>query len=260
MSVINLDSQVVKTIGSEIATLDTTLLQSYFPELESELSTIASNVKGEELHAILNTLNSQFSSVKAELSIALPKLENFLEEQVTSYTQTEEELDGELSSVLSKMGSIAGTTIVSTNNGDIVVKAEENQSQNADNNTELSPEMEAINKRLEELEKQNAELVAQNKELSKSHLEKANDEFLREAGADNKEFGERFTSDWSNVGEAYQDGLLSGVANTLGATWNTTANGVGWAWNQAVNCAEWALGAVGLGKGTLGDLAGWLIS
>lgn len=256
MSVINLDSQVVKTIGSEIATLDTTLLQSYFPELESELSTIASNVKGDELHAILNTLNSQFSGVKADLSVALPKLENFLEEQVTSYTQTEEELDSELTSVVAKMNNIIGDT--TTSDG---TKPESNKDGDDKNSTEsTSPETEAINKRLEELEKQNAELIAQNKELSKSHLEKANDEFLREAGADNTTFAESFKHDWTNVGEAYQDGLVSGLLETGLAAVNTTVDSVKWTWNQAVNCAEWALGAVGLGKGTLGDLAGWLIS
>jgi len=254
MSVINLDSQVVKTIGSEIATLDTTLLQGYFPKLESELAAIASNVKGEELHAILNTLNSQFSSVKADLSVALPKLENFLEEQVTSYTQNEEELDSELTPVVAKMNNIIGN--MTTSDGTTLEPIKNIDDKNSTEST--SPEMAAVLERLEALEKQNAELVAQNKELSKTDVQRANDEFLREAGADNAEFAERFTNDWTNVGEAYQDGLLSGVANTLGATWNTAANGVGWAWNQVVNSAEWALGAIGLDG--LGNAAAWLIS
>lgn len=248
MAVINLDSQTIESIGSEISALDTTLLQSYFPELESELSSIASNVQGDELHSIINTINSQFSGVKSSLSTELPKLETFLNEQMKSYGQSEEELDAELTSILAKMAEICHGDARPDANGLEDIKDKETSS------------MDDINKRLEALEKQNAELAAQNAELSKSFLEKANDEFLREAGADNAEFGERFMNDWSNVDEAYQDGLISGVANTLGATLTTAGNTVGWAWNQVVNCAEWGLGALGLGKGTVGDFAAWLIS
>ena len=221
MAVINLDSQTIQNMGTEIASLDTALLNGYFPELESELGAIASNVQGDELHAIINTINSQFSGVKSSLSTELPKLETFLNDQMKTYQQTEEELDTELTAVLSKMENI-GTTSTDAN-GLVDIKDKETSS------------MDDINKRLEALEKQNAELAAQNAELSKSFLEKANDEFLREAGADNAEFGERFMNDWSNVGEAYQDGLISGLANTLGATATTVGNSVGWVWNQAVN-------------------------
>ena len=248
MAVINLDSQTIQTLGAEITTLDATLVNSYFPELESELNAIASNVQGDELHSIINTINSQFSNVKASLSTELPKLETFLNDQMKSYTQTEEELDAEGTAVLAKMAEICNGDARPDENGLVDIKDKE------------TSEMDDINKRLEELEKQNAELAAQNAELSKSSLQKANDEFLREAGADNAEFVERVSNDWSNVGEAYQDGLISGVANTLGATLTTAGNGVGWAWNQVVNCAEWGLGALGLGKGTVGDFAAWLIS
>lgn len=115
MAVINLDSQTIQSLGSEINALDTTLLQGYFPELESELNAIASNVQGEELNNIINTINSQFSGVKSVFSTELPKLENFLNDQMKSYTQSEEELDAELTSVLAKMASISGTTLSSSN-------------------------------------------------------------------------------------------------------------------------------------------------
>lgn len=242
MATINLDTQVIQNINSEISSLDTSLLNNYLPELETELNSINSNGQGDELHSIINTINQQFASVKSELSTALPKLENFLESQMTSYGQTEEELDAELTAVLQKMALLSGE-----GSSDL-----DSNSQKASSN-ETNSDVETLKSEIEQLKQQNAE-------LNKSSIQKANDEFLREAGNDNTEFAERVKNDWSNVGEAYQDGLLSGVANTLGAALTTTANGIGWAWNQTVNCAEWALGAIGLGKGTIGDAAAWIIS
>lgn len=229
MAVISLDTQQIQTLSSEISSLDTTMLENYLPQLESELNAIYANVQGEELHSIINTINSQFSNVKTNLSAELPKLEAFLEEQIKSYTMTEQELDAELSNVLNKMAAIAGTGVTVT----------------ASANTD-------------DLQKQIDDLQAQLKEANKTDLQKANDEFLREAGADNAEFGERFINDWTNVGEAYQDGLVSGLVSTLGATGTTVGNGIGWCWNQVVNLAEWSLGAIGLHG--LGNIAGWTLS
>lgn len=239
MATINLDAQTIQSLNSEISSLDNSLLNSYLPELESELNAINSNVQGDELHSIINTINSQFTSVKSSLATEFPKLESFLNEQMKSYTQTEEELDTELTAVLQKMALLSGEGAknFSTNT-------------NSDSNGSSS-EMDAMKAEIEELKQQNAE-------LSKTSLQKANDEFLREAGNDNAEFANRFKNDWTNVGHAYQDGLVSGVANTLGATLTTVGNGVGYLYNQVINGAEWALGAIGLND--LGNAAAWIVS
>lgn len=115
MATINLDVQTIQSINSEISSLDTTLLNNYLPELESELNAINSNVQGDQIHSIIGNINQQFASVKSSLSTEFPKLENFLETQMTSYSQNEDELDSELVAVLQKMALLSGEGIKNFN-------------------------------------------------------------------------------------------------------------------------------------------------
>ena len=258
MSIISLDYKTIESLNDEITSLDTVLLQTYFPNLADELNLIYNNVQGDEIHNIINTINSQFEGVKSSLSTEMPKLEQFLNEQMGSYVQTEEELAADLQDVLSRMSHICeGNGVVFSNpkdNGNEQGSGWDNFHEKAEEAAEDAKDnqaMEAQEKQIEDLQKQVAD-------LSKNSFQKANDEFLREAGADNAEFADRFTNDWTNVGEAYQDGLFSGLVATGGATWNTLANGAGYVWNQTVNGAEWLLGAIGLND--LGNSLAWLIS
>lgn len=239
MAAINLDSQTIQNIGTEVETLDTTLLNSYFPELESELSAIANNVQGSEVHSVLNQITAQFGTVKSDLSTMLPKLESFLGEQMTTYSTTEEELDGELKAVLQKMALIAGEGPKNFDTG--------NQN---DNSNEPTKEPELINtpekmvekvkeeqqnsepltieQRLEALEKQNAELTAQNAELSKSSWQKYKDDLK-----DNYNF-----SEGNFITEA-----IGGTRQTLGDT----------------HKAMWGDGLFGTALGKLGEIDGKII-
>ena len=81
-------------------------MQNYLPELESELNLINYNVKGEEIHNIINTILSQFQGVKLILSTDLPKLEQFLEQQLKSYTHSEEVLEQAVFNVIYKMNEL----------------------------------------------------------------------------------------------------------------------------------------------------------
>lgn len=171
MATINLDSQTIQNLGAEITTLDAALIQGYFPELQTELSAIASNVQGDELNSIINTINSQFSNVKSALSTELPKLENFLNDQMKNYTQTEEELDAELNAVLSKMNGLLDVTTLAMNSAIGIVSAAgtalnevfhgqkgQGDSNNPSGNNQTSSEMAADNERITNLEKENTEL------------------------------------------------------------------------------------------------------
>lgn len=107
MSVISLDAQQIESLNQEIIALDNSLIKNNLPELESELNAINSNVKGDEINPIINTILSQYQSVKSSLSTEMPKLEAFLEQQLKSYTQTEEELETELTSVMNRMVALS---------------------------------------------------------------------------------------------------------------------------------------------------------
>ena len=103
MSVISLDAQQLNILNQEIMTLDNSLLHNYLPELESQLNLINYNVKGDEINSIINSILSQFQGVKSSLSTDLPKLEQFLEQQLKSYTQSEEVLEQAVLNIIYKM-------------------------------------------------------------------------------------------------------------------------------------------------------------
>lgn len=119
MSAINLNAQQLDLLNSEIKTLDNTLLKTYLPELESELNLINNNILGEEINRIITTIISQFQNIRTSLSNDLPKLENFLDEQLKSYTQSEEVLEQAVLNIIYKMDhlyeKITGNEIVQGN-------------------------------------------------------------------------------------------------------------------------------------------------
>lgn len=112
MAVINLDADQLKSLNTEISSLDQTLLQSYLPQLEEELGQIRSNVQNAELNSILNTISSQFGGVKSALSTELPKLETFLDEQIQSYATTEQAAADAVNAVVNRMQQLVGNTTV----------------------------------------------------------------------------------------------------------------------------------------------------
>ena len=103
MAIISLDSQQLNSINQEIIILDSMLLKKYLPELETELDLINNNIKGNEINRIINTILSQFQEVKSTLTTELPKLEEFLDQQLQSYTQTEEVLEQAVLNIIYKM-------------------------------------------------------------------------------------------------------------------------------------------------------------
>lgn len=114
MAVISLNTQQIESINAEITALDNTLLQSYLPELDSELTAIRANVQNAEINQLLSTISQQFNNVKATLAVELPKLEQFLESQMRSYDIQEEEALAALEAVVARMNSLvknSGTNV-----------------------------------------------------------------------------------------------------------------------------------------------------
>ena len=108
MAIIVLDQTQLKNINNELNSLDTTLLKDYFPELEDLISQIKNNVQNSEIHSILNTISGQISTISGDIGYQLPKLERFLEEQLSSYTTTEEEAESRVNKVVQTMATFAG--------------------------------------------------------------------------------------------------------------------------------------------------------
>lgn len=103
MAMINLDANRISTLNTELNSLDSALINNYLPALAEELGHILNNIQGEELHEVLGSVNNGFQNVKLSLGEELPKLESFLEEQLTSYTFTEEELEDQLYAIFDRM-------------------------------------------------------------------------------------------------------------------------------------------------------------
>ncbi len=229
MATISLDTAQIQSLNSEITTLDSTLLGTYFPSVSEELTAISSNVQGDELQEIIATINNQFESVKTALSTALPKLETFLEEQLTGYSTTESELDAELQAVLSKMSNLVDGTASNLAGGSAATASE-----------------------IEELRAQVAE-------ANKSNFQKTNEEFVNDFLGDGAEYGSRVANDWVNVGESFASGnIVSGLGNAAGAIFTTAGNTVGLVYNEALNSVDWVLDTAFGTDTLLGKLGDWL--
>ena len=108
MAIINLDVEKILSISNELNSLDTTLLNSYVPELKDIINQIKSNVLNEQVNSILGTISSQVDSISGELAVDLPKLEQFLDTQMQSYQTTEADAQAKLQAVVNTMGGFAG--------------------------------------------------------------------------------------------------------------------------------------------------------
>ena len=136
MSVINLNTQQIQSLNTEISALDQTLLQSYLPSLDQELSAIRANVQNAEINSLLGTIAEQFNSVKATLSTELPKLEEFLDSQMKEYDTSEEEALAALEAVVAKMQSLADGNSSSTSSATASSNKSSNSSSNSSSSTE----------------------------------------------------------------------------------------------------------------------------
>lgn len=112
MAIINIDTDRLRNINSNISTLDNTLLNSYIPSLESELQNVYNNVQNVEVRNIISTINEKISSITASLKTDLPRLEEFLDSQLSSYQSSVEEAESTLKSVVAKMGALAGINTI----------------------------------------------------------------------------------------------------------------------------------------------------
>jgi len=177
MAIINLDLSKITSISNELSALDTTLLNSYVPELKGIINEIKNNVRNTEVNSILGTISSQVDTISGELAVDLPKLEAFLENQMKSYQVSETEAAERVDSVVQKMASFAGMGKSQTNKGK--TGSDENASDSKN----------------EELERRIVALEKENKELSKSTWEKAGDEFKSDMSSN----WETYKSNLSNL-------------------------------------------------------------
>ena len=117
MAIINLDVEKILSISNELNSLDTSLLNSYVPELKDIINQIKSNVLNDQVNSILGTISSQVDSISGELAVDLPKLEQFLETQMQSYQTTEADAQAKLQAVVNAMGGFAGMQPLNIDNG-----------------------------------------------------------------------------------------------------------------------------------------------
>lgn len=123
MSIINLHVEKLESINNEFKSLSGVLTDTYYNELESELTSIKNNIRNERVHSAINTIIEQFSIIKNDTSTDLKKLTDFLEVQLKSYTYSEMELEQAILNVISKMSyfvSVAnGTNVGDPNYPDV---------------------------------------------------------------------------------------------------------------------------------------------
>lgn len=63
MSIINLNVEKLESINNEFKSLSTTLSNTYYNDLESELTSIKNNIRNERVHSAINTIIEQFKSI-----------------------------------------------------------------------------------------------------------------------------------------------------------------------------------------------------
>lgn len=219
MAIINIDTEKLKSINSDIAILDNTLLNNYIPSLENELQAIYNNVQNTEVRGIINTINEKISTITSSLKTELPRLEEFLDTQITSYQLSVEETEAALTAVVSKMATVAGT----------VLGASATSSNGADSSAtgESSEDM--------------------------NYFERANADAAEAFGNNWDAYTDSFADYYQNT--ANSDGLIETVGNAVldtveaavGTVWNTGT----FVLNEAVTGVEW-VGDVLFGDSGLG--------
>ena len=63
MAIINLNVEKLESINNEFKSLSTTLSNTYYNDLESELTSIKNNIRNERVHSAINTIIEQFKSI-----------------------------------------------------------------------------------------------------------------------------------------------------------------------------------------------------
>ena len=63
MAIINLHVEKLESINNEFKSLSTTLSNTYYNDLESELTSIKNNIRNERVHSAINTIIEQFKSI-----------------------------------------------------------------------------------------------------------------------------------------------------------------------------------------------------
>ena len=208
MSVINLDLEQLQKINSEISNIDSILTSNYLPSLNTTLDNIDSKVKGDTVNSIIKQIKTQFETIKADMSNILPRLEEFLTEQIKSYTVTEEQLKEALSAVLNKMASVAEITSSDLNGGKKGINdlSPEELKPNPTPVSPISPlkpgisdptkpnEPTAQNQQMQEMQEKINELSRQNqemqKEMNKSDLQKGWESFTKDV-SNNYDFSDK---------------------------------------------------------------------
>ena len=211
MAIINLDVEKILSISNELSSLDTTLLNSYVPEIKDIINQIKSNVLNEQVNSILGTISSQVDSISGELAVDLPKLEQFLETQMQSYQTTEADAQAKLQAVVNTMGGFAGMQPVDIAAGGGTTPAE--------GGTTPAGQTQAPKEQ--------------------SVWSSANQDFLSDQGALWSQYGENVSKAWKNVGES--TGLIDGVINVADAAITTVVDTAGAAVSTVVDGAEWVL-------------------
>lgn len=211
MAIINLDVEKILSISNELNSLDTTLLNSYVPEIKDIINQIKSNVLNDQVNSILGTIASQVDSISGELAVDLPKLEQFLETQMQSYQTTEAEAQAKLQAVVNTMGGFAGMQPVSIEGGGATT---------GDGGTAQPAAGDQGN-------------------AGQSVWSNANQDFLNDQGALWSEYGQSVSNAWKNVGES--TGLIDGVINVADATITTVLDTAGAAVSTVVDGAEWVI-------------------
>lgn len=219
MAIINLSNDKISSLSTEIESLDSTLLGSYLPELSSVVGEIKGNVLNEQINQILGTISSQIETISGELKTDLPKLEQFLNKQMTEYKTSEADAEAKVNAVLSRMESFAkNITITASATGTTAMAADmgaSNSTTDSNNNTST--------------------------ESDYSH-------------GWGEKYSETWGSWWGDVKEAYTGGggthgLLSGTVNTVeaacdtvGALVETVGNGLSDTCHIVGNVVGWLAG------------------
>ena len=63
MAIINLHVEKLESINNEFKSLSNILSNTYYNELESELTSIKNNIRNERVHSAINTIIEQFKSI-----------------------------------------------------------------------------------------------------------------------------------------------------------------------------------------------------
>lgn len=225
MAIINIDTEKLRSINSNIAALDNTLLNNYVPALETELQGVYNNVQNTEVRGLINTINEKISTITTSLKTELPRLEEFLDTQISSYQMSVDEAEAALTAVVSKMAAFAGATTAASS------AVGGNNAQNGDTNTSSG----------------------ENETEDLNYFERANADAAEAFGNNWEAYKDSFSGYYDNT--ANSDGLIETVGN---AVLDTVEAAVGTVWNsgtfilnEAVTGVEW-VGDVLFGDSGLG--------